>query len=588
MLYDCCASHKFGRNDFLNDLRQDALCIQTRRRGWMVITTANSEQRIPRFESLLEIDMDGYVYQGWFIHFELLRYDIILGNDWMASTQHTINHEKNILYIRYLDGRWQHSVIGLPARVSRAQGSVFEQVKELKVLEQRKRVQQTVVAAIGDQLNREITVLRKRYERVFQEPGGSPPDHISSGFRIRLKPDASPPYPSPYRLTIKEKDAYERTIQQLLAKRHIRRSVSHHAAPVMFVPKSGGLQGDLRMVIDYRALNRQTITDRYPLLYSEALIACLQGAKVFSKLDFWSGFHQHRMAPQDIEKNAFVGPDALYEWLVMPFGLANTPSEFMRVMSHLSREHIQAAYCVVFIHDILVYSKNSLHHIPYLKKVLDTVQRAGYRLRPDKCHLRRKTVEFLGFSVDGSSVPMLSQKVESICDWPLPLSPKEMRSFVGVAGVYRKFIPRFAQIALHLLELIPQSNNDYSESLADPKVEAAVQNSIAVIKRVMTSAPALSLPQKGNNVFLVRTDASGFVIGATLRQMLLDSETQTCSKESVLAYFSRKLAGPETQYSTYDQERLAVKDAIEHWRYYLHGSHFKVQTDDSSLRHVLC
>jgi len=587
VLYDCGASHKFVRNEFLNDLRKEGLSIQTRRRGWMVITTANSEQRIPRFESLLEIDMDGYVYKGWFIHFELLRYDIILGKDWMATTQHTIDHEKNILYLGYSDGRWQHSVIGLPARVSRAQGSDFEQVKELKVLEQGKRVQQTEVAAIGDQLNREIAVLRKRYERVFQEPAGLPPDHLSSGFRIRLKPDASPPYRSPYRLTIKEKESYERTIQQLLAKRHIRRSVSPYAAPVMFVPKAGGLQGDLRMVIDYRALNRQTIKDRYPLPYGEELIDRLQGAKVFSKLDFWSGFHQHRMAPQDIEKTAFVGPDGLYEWLVMPFGLANAPSEFMRVMSHLLREHIQAGYCVVFIDDILVYSKNSLHHISHLKKVLDTVQRAGYRLRPDKCHLGRKTIEFLGFSVDGSGVQMLSQKVESICDWPLPLSPKEMRSFVGLAGVYRKFIPRFAQIALPLLELIPQSNNGYSESLADPKVEAAVQNSIAVIKRVITSAPALALPEKGNNEFLVRTDASGFAIGATLRQMQWNSETQTGSKDSVLAYFSRKLSGPETRYSTYDQELLAVKDAIEHWRYYLHGSHFKVQTDHSSLRHVL-
>ena len=269
VLYDCGASHKFVRNEFLNDLRKDGLSIQTRRRGWMVITTANSEQRIPRFESLLEIDMDGYVYKGWFIHFELLRYDIILGKDWMALTQHTIDHEKNILYLGYSDGRWQHSVIGLPARVSRAQGSDFEQVKELKVVEHGKRVQQTEVAAIGDQLNREIAVLRKPYEQVFQEPAGLPPDHLHSGFRIRLKPHASPPYRSPYRLTIKEKESHERTIQQLLAKRHIRCSVSPYAAPVMFVPKAGGLQGDRRMVIDYRALNRQTIKDRYPLPYGE-------------------------------------------------------------------------------------------------------------------------------------------------------------------------------------------------------------------------------------------------------------------------------------------------------------------------------
>ena len=191
------------------------------------------------------------------------------------------------------------------------------------------------------------------------------------------------------------------------------------------------------MVIDYRELNRQTVKDRYPLPHGEELIDRLQGAKVFSKLDFWSGFHQHRMASQDIEKTAFIGPDSLYEWLVMPFGLSNAPSEFMRVMSNLLREHIKAGYCVVFIDDILVYSKDTLHHSQHLEKVLHTIQKAGYRLKPDKCSFGSIAAEFLGFAVDGEGVQMLLDKVESICAWPIPQTPKQMRSFVGLAGVYR-------------------------------------------------------------------------------------------------------------------------------------------------------
>ena len=144
--------------------------------------------------------------------------------------------------------------------------------------------------------------------------------------------------------------------------------------------------------------------------------------------------------------------------------------------------------------------------------MLETVQRAGYHERPDKCHLGGKSAEFLGFSVDRSGVQMLTRKVESICDWPWPQSPKEMTSFVGLAVVYRKFIPQFSQIVLPLLELIPRTNHGYSESLTNPEVEAAVQNSMALIKRVITSAPALALPEKGNSEFLVRTDASGFAI----------------------------------------------------------------------------
>jgi len=242
----------------------------------------------------------------------------------------------------------------------------------------------------------------------------------------------------------------------------------------------------------------------------------------------------------------------------MPFGLSNAPSEFMRVMSNLLREHVQAGYCVVFIDDILVFSKDLSLHTKHLEKVLETIQKAGYRLKSDKCSFANQSADFLGFSVDGDGIQMLLQKVDAICSWPLPLSPKEMRSFVGLAGVYRKFIAQFAHIALPLLKLIPLSKGEYSSPLADPVVEEAVQNSMALIKRVITSAPALALSEKGNHVFIVRMDASGFAIGATLRQLQWDEEAKSFSRERILGYFSRKLSGPETRYSTYDQELLAV------------------------------
>lgn len=222
------------------------------------------------------------------------------------------------------------------------------------------------------------------------------------------------------------------------------------------------------MVIDYRELNRQTIKDRYPLTHGEELIDRLQGPKVFSKLDFWSGFHQHRMDPQDIEKTAFVGPDSQYEWLVMPFGLSNAPSEFMRVMCNLLKEHIKAGYCVVFIDDVLVYSTDMRQHLNHLESVLHTIQKAGYRLKPKKCSFGEALAEFLGFAVDGEGVQMLLEKVESICAWPMPQTPTEMRSFVGLASVYRKFIPDFCMIALSLLDLIPRTNTEYGFKLSNP------------------------------------------------------------------------------------------------------------------------
>jgi len=158
-----------------------------------------------------------------------------------------------------------------------------------------------------------------------------PPDHRTQGFQIKLKAVSEPPHRSPYRLTCTEKDAYNKTIDELLAKRHICPSVSPYTAPVIFIPKAGA-PGSLRMVIDYRELNRQTIKARYPLPHGEELIDRLQASKVFSKLEFWAVFDQHRMAPEDNENTAFIGPDSLYEWLVIPFRLLNAPSEFMRVM----------------------------------------------------------------------------------------------------------------------------------------------------------------------------------------------------------------------------------------------------------------
>ena len=160
---------------------------------------------------------------------------------------------------------------------------------------------------------------------------------------------------------------------------------------------------------------------------------------------------------------------------------------------------------------------------------------------------------------------------------------------MGLAGiqVYCRFIPQFSRLALPLLDLIPQTNAEYSEKLSQPVVRKAIERSILSIKEVITSAPALASPEKGNSEFLVRTDPPGFAIGATLHQIQRDTGIDATIDQRILGYFSRKLSGLETRYLIYDQELLAVRDAIEHWRYYLHGSHLIVQTDHSSLQHVL-
>ena len=155
------------------------------------------------------------------------------------------------------------------------------------------------------------------------------------------------------------------------------------------------------MVVDYRALNKITVKDRFSLPHPEDLIAKRHGMKRFTKLDFWSRFHQHHCHPDTIEKTAFIGPDTLYEWLVMPFGAANAPSEFMRLMLDLLVEHIEKGYYIVFIDNILIYSRTDEDHERHVKSVLDTIRKAGFRLHGSKCTFGRKSTPFLGFEING-------------------------------------------------------------------------------------------------------------------------------------------------------------------------------------------
>ena len=204
-------------------------------------------------------------------------------------------------------------------------------------------------------------------------------------------------------MTPEEWEVYKEKAQAPLTKRFIRKSNSPYAAPVIFVPQGLDDEGKskIRMVIDYRALNKITVKDRFPLPYLEDLICRLHGMKRFTKLDFWSGLHQHRCHPDTIEKTAFIGPGALYEWLVMPFGAANAPREFMHLIADLLIEHIDKGYCIVFIDDILISSRSDEDHERHVRAVMDTIRTVGFRLHGSKCLFGRASMPFLGFDING-------------------------------------------------------------------------------------------------------------------------------------------------------------------------------------------
>ncbi|KAL0463318.1 UNVERIFIED_CONTAM: Retrovirus-related Pol polyprotein from transposon [Sesamum latifolium] len=277
---------------------------------------------------------------------------------------------------------------------------------------------------------------------------GPPPDR-EIDFKINLIPRAPPIFKVPYRIAPAELTEFKTQLQELLDKKQIRPSVSPWGAPLLFVKKK---DGSLRLCIDYREVNRVTIKNKYPLPQIDYLFDQLKGAKIFSKIDLRSRYHQLKIKTDDIPKTAFRTRYEHYEFLVMPFGLTNAPATFMNLMNRVFKQHLNK-FGVVFIDDILVYSPSEQEHEEHLMVVLQTLREKQLYAKLSKCEFWLKSVAFLGHIISEKGVTMDPKKVEAIVDWPRPMNVGEVRSFVGLAGYYKKFIEGFSKIAMPLTRL---------------------------------------------------------------------------------------------------------------------------------------
>ncbi|RYF05295.1 MAG: RNA-directed DNA polymerase, partial [Deltaproteobacteria bacterium] len=251
------------------------------------------------------------------------------------------------------------------------------------------------------------------------------------------------------RMTQEHTVAAEKMLKELLAKGFIRPSRSPWGSPMFLVAKP---DGGLRMVIDYRALNKATVRNRYPLPRVDELFDQLQGARYFSKLDLRTGYWQIRMAEDDIAKTAFTSRHGHFEWTVMPMGLTNAPAEFMALMENTFREELNK-FVLVFLDDILIYSRTLEEHEQHLNVVLERLGAAKLYGKLSKCQFARAEVEFLGHYVGRSGVRMVDGKVAAVQNWPTPRTQKDVEQFIGLAGYYRRFIDGFSRLAAPLTEL---------------------------------------------------------------------------------------------------------------------------------------
>ncbi|GJS38201.1 reverse transcriptase domain-containing protein [Tanacetum coccineum] len=392
-------------------------------------------------------------------------------------------------------------------------------------------------------------------------PGIPPARQVE--FQIDLVPGAAPVARAPYRLAPSEMKELAEQLQELSDKGFIRPNSSPWGAPVLFVKKK---DRSFRMCIDYHELNKSTVKNGYPLPRIDDLFDQLQGSSVYSKIDLRSGYHQLRVREEDIPKTAFRTRYGHYEFQVMPFGLTNAPAVFMDLMNRVCKPYLDK-FVIVFIDDILIYSKNKEEHEEHLKLILELLKKEELYAKFSKCEFWIPKVQFLGHVIDSKGIHVDPAKIESIKDWASPKSATEIRQFLGLAGYYRRFIEGFSKIAKPMTKLTQKNVKfDWGE-----KEEAAFQ----LIKQKLCSAPILALP-KGSENFIVYCDASHKGLGAVLMQ-----------NEKVIAYASRQLKIHEKNYTTHDLELGAVVFALKIWRHYLYGTRCTVFTDHKSLQHIL-
>ena len=354
----------------------------------------------------------------------------------------------------------------------------------------------------------------------------------------------------------------KRQIKDLLAKGFIEPSTGPFGAPILFVAKK---DGSLRMCVDYRALNAITIKNRYPLPRIEDLFDSLQGAKIFSSLDLQSGYHQLRIAPEDVPKTAFKTPVGTYQFLVLSFGLTNSPAVFMKAMNDIFRDCV-GKFVAVYLDDILIFSKTEQEHEQHLETVLQLLRDNKLYAKLSKCEFQKPSLKFLGHIVSADGLKVDPGKVQVIQDWPRPQTNKEVRSFLGLANYFRKFVQGYSSLVAPLINLTKK------DKLSPEDWTVQCEEAFAGVKMLLTNAPVLALPNP-DKPYVVISDASVNGTGAILMQ-----------DGHVCAYTSKKFIPAERNYTTTEQELLGVIHALQDWRCYLEGCvGFTIVTDHNPL-----
>ncbi|KAA0032780.1 pol protein [Cucumis melo var. makuwa] len=518
VLFDSGSSHSFISSAFVLHARLEVeplhhvLSVSTPSGECML-----SKERVKAYQ----IEIAGHVIEVTLLVLDMLDFDVILGMDWLAANHASIDCSRKEVI----------SAIRASKLLSQGTWDILASVVDTR--------------EVDVSLSSELVV--RDYPDVFPEELSGLPPHREVEFAIKLEPGTVPISRALYRMTSAELKELKVQLQELLDKGFIRPSVSPWGAPVLFVKKK---DGSMRLCIDYRELNKVTVKNRYPLPKIDDLFDQLQGATVFSKIDLRSGYHQLRIKDGDVPKTAFHSRYGHYEFIVMSFGLTNAPAVFMDLMNRVFREFLDT-FVIVFIEDILIYSKTEAEHEEHLRIVLQILQDNKLYAKFLKCEFWLKQVSFLDHVVSKAGVSVDPAKIEAVTGWTRPSTVNEVRSFLGLAGYYRRFVENFSRIATPLTQLTRKG--------APFVWSKACEDSFQNLKQKLVTAPVLTVPD-GSGSFVIYSDASKKGLGCVLMQ-----------QGKVVAYASRQLKSHEQNYPTHDLELAAMVFALKIWRHYLYG-----------------
>ena len=511
-------------------------------------------------------------------------YDAILGVSWLAAHDVIVGWRDRTIEIRTDGGPAMHirpieSIGGAPSS-----GLATITVNALSHAHRRGEVEEIYAIFVQPRpdapapvdtppppaLHPMTAALIEEFADVFpaQLPHGLPPER-GIQHRIVLKDGATPPIARPlHHQSSKDLAVFEEYTRSMIESGQLRVSASPYGAMALIVRKK---DGTARVVVDYRALNELTVKNKYPLPLMDELFDRVVKAKVFSKLDLRTGFHQIRVHDDDVEKTAFRTRYGSFEYRVLPMGLCNAPGTFMQLMNDTFRDLLDRSV-LVFLDDILVYSQTMEEHTVHLRQVLERLRETKLYAKLSKCEFFRSEVEFLGHHIGADGLSVMQDKVAAVREWPTPRNIHDVRSFLGLAGFYRRFVKGFSDVARPITELT-KTNTDTPFEWGD-----AQERAFAALKDALTNAPVLliadpSLP------YTLNCDACHYAVGATLQQ-------DHGNGLQPVAYMSRKLKPAEINYDTREKEFLALVDACRHWRQYLHSDlPFKLLSDHDSLKY---